>query len=70
MAASPPYKIYHGGTYEGCCKDPVAAAVLSEWYGNEAEVRYGHRRTVWTESADRARGLSHDDIGSLIRERS
>jgi len=53
MAPSPQWKIYDADkNYRGCTKEPEAAAVLAQFYGEGATVRYGHTRVVWTEGED------------------
>jgi hypothetical protein len=58
MAASPQWKVYDKhGAYQAACKEPEAAVVLAEWYGDGAVIRVGHRHVVWTVGADRYDGF-------------
>lgn len=69
MAASPQWKVYDSEKiYRGCTKEPEAAAVLAEFYGEGATVRYGHSRVVWTAGTDKSD--SWDDVAATMHARS
>ncbi len=49
MASSPPWKVYDSsGTYQGCTKEPEAAAALADFYGPGAQIRAGHSHLCYT----------------------
>lgn len=69
MAESPIWKVYNAeGVYLGCTKEPEAAALLCQFYGDGATVRHGHRTIVWTEGADAYD--SWDDVSTTIHRRA
>lgn len=72
MAATPKYKVYDNyGNYKAACKDVVTAAVLMEFYGDDATIRLGHRKIVWTEGAeDQPAHESYDFVMDVVEERS
>lgn len=68
MASSPDWKVYDSmKVYQGCAKEPEAAAVMAEWYGDGSTVRYGHKRIVWTHGVDELG--SWDSFIDVIDER-
>lgn len=68
MAASPQWKVYDfENNYRGCTKEPEAAAVLAQFYGEGSQVRFGHNRVVWTDGLDELE--SWDAVAKLCFER-
>jgi hypothetical protein len=70
MAATPDFKVYDSeGGYQGCCKDPEAAAMIAEHY--QGSVRYGHgvKETLWKTGDTSPTGESFDKCRNLMFDR-
>lgn len=53
MSASPKWKVYDAdGRYQAAMKEPEAALVIVEFYGDGATVRYDHSVIVWRQGVD------------------
>lgn len=55
MGSVPRIKVYDAqGKYQAACKEPEAALVLAEWYGDGATIRTEHAKywTVWHQGAE------------------
>lgn len=66
MASSPKWKVYDShGTYQASCKEPEAASILCDWYGNGSTVGHTSRtHVVWKTGV--VVGLDLDTIGGLM----
>lgn len=71
MAASPDWKIYDSdNVYQAACKEIEAAAALMGFYGDGAQIRFGHNLKVWTEGSEgQPASESYDHVAEIADRR-
>ena len=73
MSGTPQIKVFDGqNNYQAACKEVAAAAILVEFYGEGATIRFGHAKAdiVWTEGQeDQPATESYDHVGEVTEQR-
>ena len=70
MAGSPLYKVYTADNeYIASVKHPEFGAVLLASLTENATLRFGHRKVLWTEGKDGYSADSYDKVVALSIER-